>query len=154
VGWRLRSKGNAHACWNRLAGTPPALAMNLVEFFVSLFSRSKTMAQMDLATEGGQQNTKQQSTSSGGHTGAQQNGLQRSYQVREVTNYQASWTEQSPGKEGKFTVQLILDNGVQEHILQVCAEDLDVLLSLLKRSRHTMFDVERCVLMFSNLDAA
>jgi ribonuclease D len=112
------------------------------------------MAQMDLTAENGLQTEQQPAGQQQAQGTSRNNGLQRSYQVREVTNYQASWTEQSPGKEGKFTVQLILDNGVQEHILHVCAEDLDVMLSLLKRSHHTMFDVERCVLMFSNLDAA
>jgi hypothetical protein len=80
--------------------------------------------------------------------------LERGYSVRQVTDYQASWTEQGRGTAGKFTVQLILDNGVEEYILQTTADDLDVLLALLKRSGHTMFDLDRKVLMFSNLDAA
>ena len=80
--------------------------------------------------------------------------LERGYSVRQVTDYQASWTEQARGEEGRFTVQLILDNGVEEYILQTTADDLDVLLSLLKRSKHTMFDLDRKVLMFSNIDAS
>jgi hypothetical protein len=80
--------------------------------------------------------------------------LERGYSVRQVTDYQASWTEQGRGADGKFTVQLILDNGVEEYILQTSADDLDVLLQLLKRSKHTMFDLDRKVLMFSNIDAA
>ncbi|MBV9117934.1 MAG: hypothetical protein JOY63_11305, partial [Acetobacteraceae bacterium] len=43
--------------------------------------------------------------------------LERRYKVRQVTNVQASWTEQERGRPGKFTLQLILDNGVEEHIL-------------------------------------
>ena len=34
------------------------------------------------------------------------------YKVRQVTNYQASWTEVDRGEEGTFALQLILDNGV------------------------------------------
>lgn len=77
--------------------------------------------------------------------------LQRQYQVRQVTNIQASWTEQERGGPGKFTLQLILDNGVEEYILNNNADDLDVLLKLFSSSEHTMFDLERKVLMFSNL---
>jgi hypothetical protein len=79
--------------------------------------------------------------------------LQRRYQVREVTQYQASWVEQGRGEDGRFTLQLILDNGVEEYILEPTEDDIDVILKLLERSKHTMFDLERKVLMFSNLKA-
>ena len=81
-----------------------------------------------------------------------QQQIQRRYKVRQVTDYQASWTERTRGEAGTFTLQLILDKGVEEYILDVAAEDLDVLLSLFKRSKHVMFDLERKVLMFENLD--
>ncbi len=71
--------------------------------------------------------------------------------IRQVTDIQASWTEQGRGEEGKFTVQLILDNGVEEYILQPDADDLDPLLKLFRLSDHTTFDLERKVLMFSNV---
>ena len=77
--------------------------------------------------------------------------LQRRYQVREVTNIQASWVEQARGEPGRFTLQLILDNGVDEYILRPTADDLDVLLQLLRRSEGATFDVGRKVLMFQNL---
>lgn len=79
--------------------------------------------------------------------------LQRRYKVRQVTNYQASWTERERGEEGLFTLQLILDNGVEEYTLELADDDIDVILKLLKRSRHTTFDLERKVLMFASLDA-
>ena len=79
--------------------------------------------------------------------------LERRYQVREVTQYQASWVEQGRGEDGRFTLQLILDNGVEEYILEPTEDDVDVLLKLLGMSKHTMFDLERKVLMFSNLKA-
>ena len=77
--------------------------------------------------------------------------LQRSVKVRQVTNIQASWTEQERGEEGIFTVQLILDNGVEEYILQVDSDDLEPMLRLFSRSDHTTFDMERKVLMFGTL---
>ena len=79
--------------------------------------------------------------------------LERQYKIRQVTQYQASWTEKARGEPGVFTIQLILDNGVDEYILAPDEDDVDVILKLLKRSKHTTFDLERKVLMFSNLDA-
>ena len=77
--------------------------------------------------------------------------LQRGYKVRQVTDIQASWTERERGQRGTFTLQLILDSGVEEYILDPDADDLDVLIKLFARSGHTTFDLERKVLMFSNL---
>jgi hypothetical protein len=76
---------------------------------------------------------------------------QRRYNIRQVTNIQASWTETERGEEGKFTLQLILDNGVEEYILEPDADDIDVILKLFARSAHTTFDLERKVLMFGNM---
>ena len=77
--------------------------------------------------------------------------LERRYQVRQVTNIQASWTERERGQPGKFTLQLILDNRVEEYILEPPEGDIDVILKIFARSTHTTFDLERKVLMFSNL---
>ncbi len=82
--------------------------------------------------------------------GSQQ--LQQGYKVRQVTDIQASWVETQRGGPGQFALQLILDNGVEEYILQPEAKDLKVLTKLFARSEHTTFDLERKVLMFSNLD--
>ncbi len=79
--------------------------------------------------------------------------LQRRYQVREVTQYQASWVEKGRGEEGAFTLQLILDNGVEEYVLEPTESDTKQLVKLLRLSQHTSFDLERKVLMFSNLGA-
>ena len=72
-------------------------------------------------------------------------------QVRQVTHIQASWTEEQRGAPGAFTVQLILDNGVDEYVLRPTAEDMEVLLRLFERSGNAMFDMARKVLMFNNL---
>jgi hypothetical protein len=109
------------------------------------------MSQMEQTNGSNQTGSNQAGSQSGNDQAAQQ--LQRGYSVRQVTNYQASWTEQARGQNGKLPVQLVLDNGVEEYILDTTADDLDVLLSLLKRSHHTMFDCDRKILMFSNLDA-
>ena len=72
-------------------------------------------------------------------------------QVRQVTHVQASWVELEQGAPGILTLQLILDNGAAEHIIQPTADDAQILLELIKRSDSATFDVDRKVLMFSNL---
>ena len=74
---------------------------------------------------------------------AQEQQLRNRYKIRQVTNIQASWVEQERGEEGKFTLQLILDSGVDEYVLDVDADDLEVMLKLFKTSEHTTFDLER-----------
>lgn len=75
----------------------------------------------------------------------------QSVKVRQVTDIQASWTETDRGEEGRFTIQLILDNGVEEYILQPDADDMEPLLRLFRISNHATFDLERKVLIFANL---
>lgn len=82
----------------------------------------------------------------------QEQKMEQQYQIREVTQIQASWTEQERGGPGAFSIQLILDNGVEEYIIRPTADDTDVLLQLLQRSDHAMFDMGRKVLMFSNIN--
>ena len=71
--------------------------------------------------------------------------------VRQVTHVQASWTEAERGQRGAFTMQLILDQGADEYILRPDPDDLKVLLQLLQMSDSASFDLNRKVLMFSNL---
>jgi hypothetical protein len=73
--------------------------------------------------------------------------------VRQVTDYQASWTEEERGAPGAFTFQLILDNGAEEYVIRPTADDAEVLLKLLKRSESTVFDLERRVLIFGDVSA-
>jgi hypothetical protein len=77
---------------------------------------------------------------------------ERHYTIRQVTQIQASWTEKERGQPGRFTLQLILDNGVEEYILAVAADDMEPLIKLFGRSDHATFDMERKVLMFPNLN--
>ncbi len=76
---------------------------------------------------------------------------QSAIKVRQVTDYQASWTEEERGAPGAFTLQLILDHGADEYVLRPTAEDTDVLVKLLARSSNATFDIDRKVLMFGNL---
>ena len=71
--------------------------------------------------------------------------------VRQVTHLQASWAERVRGEPGAFTIQLILDHGVDEYVLRPTAEDADVLLRLFERSASATFDSSRKLLMFSDI---
>jgi len=77
--------------------------------------------------------------------------IERQIKVRQVTHIQASWTEQERGAEGALTLQLILDHGADEYVLRPSADDARVLLQLVERSKHVMFDLDRKVLMFGNI---
>lgn len=88
-----------------------------------------------------------------GQKDQREQGLERRYKVRQVTGIQASWTEPGRGEEGESTLQLILDNGVEEHILDVDPDAMRPrpLPRLFARSGHVTFDLERKVLMFGAL---
>ena len=85
--------------------------------------------------------------------GSEEQRTEEQIQVRQVTHVQASWTEQERGAPGVFTIQLILDNGVDEYVIRPTADDIQVLLDLLERSSSTTFDLGRKVLMFGNVSA-
>ncbi len=76
---------------------------------------------------------------------------EQAIKVRQVTDYQASWTEEERGSPGSFTFQLILDNGAEEYVLQPTDEDSDVLLDLFEQTGSIYFDMERKILIFGNV---
>jgi hypothetical protein len=82
---------------------------------------------------------------------AQEKFTEEQVLVRQVTHVQASWAERERGEAGAFTIQLILDQGVDEYILRPSAEDAEVLLRLFKISSGATFDRSRKVLMFNDL---
>jgi hypothetical protein len=71
--------------------------------------------------------------------------------VRQVTDYQASWTEEEPWGEGAFTFQLILDDGAEEYVLQPSVGDAKVLRKLLAKSEALTWDLDNRTLISSNL---
>jgi hypothetical protein len=71
--------------------------------------------------------------------------------VRQVTDVHANWSEQERGTPGKFSFQLILDNGAEEYAIRPPAEDSDVLMDLFRRSDTIYFDMGRKVLIFGNI---
>lgn len=83
----------------------------------------------------------------------QEQQTESAIKVRQVTDYQASWTERERGAAGAFTIQLILDKGAEEYVIRPTAEDSKVILKLLESSTSVFFDLERRVLVFGDVSA-
>lgn len=81
----------------------------------------------------------------------QQERIERGYKIRQVTQIQPSWKAGGRGENGEFFVQLVLDNGVDEYIIQPTAEDTDVILGMFEKSKYTVWDDERQILIFENI---
>ncbi len=71
--------------------------------------------------------------------------------VRQVTQAHSNWSEQERGEEGKFSYQLILDNGAEEYVIRPVTEDAKVIRKLLSKSGYVSFDTERGVLIARDL---
>jgi hypothetical protein len=82
---------------------------------------------------------------------APERNVEQQISVRQVTNVHANWSEQERGAPGKFSFQLILDNGAEEYAIRPPAEDSDVLMDLFKKSETIYFDMGRQVLIFGNI---
>jgi hypothetical protein len=82
---------------------------------------------------------------------APERSVEQQITVRQVTNVHANWSEQDRGEPGKFSFQLILDNGAEEYAIRPPAEDSDVLMDLFRRSETVYFDLGRQVLIFGNI---
>jgi hypothetical protein len=76
-----------------------------------------------------------------------------SVRVRQVNHYQFSWVAGDPGKNGTFTLQLVLDQGAWEEIVTVTADDADVLQDLLASADTVYYDIGRRTLMFGTTAA-
>jgi hypothetical protein len=81
----------------------------------------------------------------------QEQQTESAIKVRQLTDYQASWTEEERGAPGAFTFQLILDDGAEEYVIRPTADDAKVILKLLSKSDALVFDLERRVLIARDL---
>ncbi len=71
--------------------------------------------------------------------------------VRQVTDVHANWSTQERGEPGKFSYQLILDDGAQEFVIRVPADDAKVIRDLIHDADTMYFDLEREVLIFGEI---
>ena len=80
-----------------------------------------------------------------------ESNTEQSIMVRQVTDVHANWSEQERGVPGKFSFQLILDNGAEEYAIRPPADDADVLVELFKLTDKIYFDMSRQVLIFGDV---
>ena len=76
---------------------------------------------------------------------------EQAIRVRQITDVHANWSSQGPLENGKFSYQLILDNGAEEYVLKPTAEDTKVTIELIKRTDKVYFDLDRKVLIPSSI---
>ena len=70
-----------------------------------------------------------------------------SIRVRQVTHYQFSWIAGEAGRDGTWTLQLVLDQGAWEEVLTLSADDADNLQDMLSTASVVHYDVRRRTLM-------
>ncbi len=81
---------------------------------------------------------------------AEQN-VEQKIQVRRVTNVHANWNEEERGEPGKFSLQLILDDGAEEYAIRPPAADTKVILKMLESAETVSFDLANKVLIPSKI---
>ena len=71
--------------------------------------------------------------------------------VRQVTDVHSNWSNQGPLEQGKFSFQLILDNGAEEALIMPTAEDGKLLRDLIHDADTLYWDMENEVLIFGKI---
>ena len=72
--------------------------------------------------------------------------------VRQVTDVHGNFSSQGQGETGKFSLQLVLDDGAEEYVLRLTSEDTRTLLMMMDEAESMYFDTERGVLILRDLD--
>ena len=75
-----------------------------------------------------------------------------SIKVRQVTDVHANWSSQGPLENGKFSYQLILDNGAEEALIMPTADDAKVLRDLIHDADTLYWDTEKEIIIFGKVD--
>ncbi len=81
----------------------------------------------------------------------QEQQTEQAIKVRQVTDVHANWSAQERGEHGKFSYQLILDDGAAEFVIRVTADDAKVLRDWFHDADTVYFDMEREVLIFGEI---
>ena len=82
---------------------------------------------------------------------AEQNTEQQ-IKVRQVTDVHSNWNYEGELKDGKFSYQLILDDGAEEALLLPTANDAKVLRDLIHDADTLYWDTENQVLIFGKIE--
>jgi len=73
-------------------------------------------------------------------------------QVRQVTEIHGNYNKEGEGEPGKFSLQLILDEGAEESALRIPAEDVRTLMLMIDDAKSIYFDTERGALILRGLE--
>ena len=82
----------------------------------------------------------------------QEQQTESAIKVRQITDVHANWSSQGELQHGKFSYQLILDNGVQEALIMPTADDAKVLRDLFHDADALYWDIEKQVIIFGKID--
>ena len=77
---------------------------------------------------------------------------EQTIQVRQITDVQANWSSQGELQNGKFSYQLILDNGAEEALIMPTADDAKVLRDLIHDADTLYWDLDNEVIIFGKID--
>ena len=81
---------------------------------------------------------------------AEQN-TEQTVMVRQVTDVHSNWSYQGPLETGKFSYQLILDDGAEEVLIMPTAEDGKLLRDLIHDADTLYWDTQNEVLVFGKI---
>jgi hypothetical protein len=81
---------------------------------------------------------------------AEQNTEQQ-IQVRQVTDVHGNWSSQGELEDGKFSYQLILDDGAEEAVIMPSAEAAETLRDLIRDAETLYWDKANEVLIFGTI---
>jgi hypothetical protein len=76
---------------------------------------------------------------------------EQSIRVRQVTDVHSNWSYQGDLQNGKFSYQLILDNGAEETLIMPTADDGKLLRDLIHDADTIYWDLDKEVLIFGKI---
>jgi hypothetical protein len=82
---------------------------------------------------------------------AEQN-TEQAIRVRQITDVHANWSSQGELENGKFSYQLILDNGAEEALIMPTADDAKVLRDLIHDADTLFWDADKQVIIFGKIN--
>ena len=82
----------------------------------------------------------------------QEQNTESAIKIRQITDVHTNWSNQGPLQDGKFSYQLILDNGAEEALIMPSATDARLLRDLFRDSQAMYWDSEKEVIIFGRLE--
>ncbi len=76
---------------------------------------------------------------------------EQTIRVRQITDVHANWSNQGPPENGKFSYQLILDNGAQEALIMPAADDAKLLRDLIHDADTLFWDLDKEAIIFGKI---